>query len=93
MNDKPKPPPAPIPDPHLAPVIFVNQVAGAGHYQGVANFTFATAQFTPNDDGTVDNDVIISSRLRMDLACVQNLRDACNTILEQNLKPANGTTH
>ena len=93
MTDKPKTPAAPISDPHLVPVIFVNQVAGAGHCNGVANFTFVTAQFTPNDDATVDSDPIISARLRMDLACVQQLRDACDTILQQNLKPANGTTH
>jgi hypothetical protein len=93
MTDKPKTPPVPIPDPHLVPVIFVNALAGSGHCQGVANFTFVTARFTPNDDHTVDNDMIIASRLRMDLSCVQQLRDACNTILEQNLKPANGTTH
>lgn len=93
MTDTPKPPAAPIPEPHLVPVIFVNAVGGSGHCNGVANFTFVTAQFTPNDDGTWDADPIISSRLRMDLACVQQLRDACNTILEQNLKPANGTTH
>ena len=89
MTDKPKA----ATDPHHVLPVFVNQLAGSGQFNGVANFTFATAQFTPKDDGTVDPDLTISCRLRMDLACVQQLRDACDTILQQILKPANGTTH
>ena len=80
-------------DPHHVLPVFVNQLAGSGHLLGVANLTFATAQFTPRDDGTVDSDMVISCRLRMDLLGVQQLRDACDTILQQNLKPTNGTTH
>lgn len=90
MTDKPKAPT----DPYNIPVIFVNSVVGQGHLNSVANFTFATARWTPQDDGTVDPDMAISCRLRMDLLCVQQLRDACDTILQQNnIQPANGTTH
>jgi len=89
MTDKPKA----ASDPHHVLPVFVNQIAGSGHLMGVANITFSTAQFTPRDDGTVDSDMVISCRLRMDLTCVHQLRDACDTILQQNLKPSNGTTH
>jgi hypothetical protein len=89
VTDKPKAPT----DPWQVPVIFANTVAGSGHLNGVANFTFATARWTPQDDGTVAPDMAICARLRMDLIAVQQLRDACDTILQQNLKPANGTTH
>lgn len=89
MTDKPKA----ATDPHNVPVVFVNQLVTAGHSNGVANFTFVTARFTPGDGATVDDDYVISSRLRMDLACVQQLRDSCDVILQANLKPTNGTTH
>ena len=89
MTDKPKA----ATDPHNIAVTFVNQLVGSGHMNGVANFTFATAQWTPRDDGSIDPDMVISSRLRMDLGCVTQLRDACDVILQANLKPTNGTTH
>jgi hypothetical protein len=89
MTDKPKA----ATDPHHLLPVFVNQVVGSGHMNGVANITFAVAQFTPRGEGVVDPDPTINCRLRMDLFCVQQLRDACDVILEQNLKPAGGTTH
>lgn len=89
MTDKPKPPS----DPHHILPVFVNSVVGSGHLAGVANITFATLQFTPQGDGTVDADPAISCRLRMDYGCVKQLKDACEYLIADMLKPGNGTTH
>ena len=83
----------PITDPYRTPTVFVNQVAGSGHLNGVVNITFATAQFTPNDGGTVDPDLVISARLRMDLFCAQSLYEHLGKIIEQTLKQQNATSH
>lgn len=88
MTDKPKAPT----DPHHILPIFVNSVVGSGHLGSVANVTFATFQFTPSGGTTVDPDPVISCRLRMDLSCLEQLRDTCNDLLSK-LKPGNGTTH
>jgi len=77
----------PLTDPDSIPITFVNQVVGSGHLYGVVNLTFAVARFTPAADGKVDPDLVISSRLRMDLVCAQQLRDALDGILAQNAKP------
>lgn len=89
MTDKPKP----AADPHHGLPVFVNQVAGSGHLNGVANLTFATAQFTPQGGGMVDADLIISCRLRLDLSCVKQLKEACEYLIADMLKTSNGTTH
>lgn len=89
MTDQPKA----ATDPYRTPVVFVSQLVGGGHLNGVANFTFATSLFTPNEEGKIDPDFVITARLRMDMAAVLQLRDACDKILQENLKPANGTTH
>lgn len=89
MTDKPKS----ATDPHHILPTFVNSVVGSGHLGGVANITFATLQFTPMGDGTVDADPVISCRLRMDINCVKQLREACDYLLSEMLKPNNGTTH
>lgn len=80
-------------DPHAVPVVFINQLVGSGHLNGVVNITLAVAQFTPGVDNKIEPDLVIAARLRMDLFCAQQLRDALTAILEQALKPANGTTH
>jgi hypothetical protein len=67
-------------------VVFVNQVSGSGHLNGVANFTFSTARFTPVAD-KIEADIVIAARLRMDMVCVKQLRDACDTILAANTLP------
>lgn len=89
MSDKPKTPS----DPHHVLPTFVNMVTGSGHMTGVANITFATLQFTPQGDGTVDADPVISCRLRMDYNCVVQLKEACEYLIGEMLKPSNGTTH
>jgi hypothetical protein len=65
-----------ISDPHRFLPVFVNQVAGSGHLNGVVNLTFATAQFTPTQSGKVDPDLTISCRRRMDLYCAQERHSA-----------------
>lgn len=91
MTDKPKS--IPTTDPHHVLPTFVNSVVASGHFNGVANLTFAVAQFTPQGDGSIDTDLVINLRLRMDMLCVQQLRDTCESILQQNLAPSNGSTH
>lgn len=77
-----------ISDPDNVPVQFVNQVVGSGHLNGVLNITLATARFTPNNSAKVDIDLVIASRLRMDLFCATQLRDVLNGIIEQTKAPA-----
>lgn len=72
-----------ITDPHQVPVTFINQVAGSGFLNGVLNLTLATARFTPIGDA-VEPDLIVSSRLRMDLYCAQQLRDMLTEIIDKN---------
>ena len=55
--------------------------------------TFATALFTPNDKDTVDVDMVITSRLRMDMFCAQNLYEHLGKIIAQTLKQSNATSH
>lgn len=76
----------PIGDPYKTPTIFVNQVVGCGHLNGVVNITLATAQFTPNTDGGVDPDFVITARLRMDLFCASQVYEQLGKIIEQNIK-------
>ncbi len=82
-----------ISDPHSVPVVFANYLSNSGVLNNVVNVTLATAQFTVRDDGTIDPDLIVCSRLRMDLVCARALYDALKQILEQSIQPKNGTTH
>ena len=61
--------------------VFVNTVIGRGSLNGVCNLSFATFNFTPNDEGQVDIDPVISCRLRMDKMCATQLRDVMNELL------------
>jgi hypothetical protein len=60
---------------------FVNTVIGRGSLNGVINLSFSTFNFTPNDQGQVDIDPVISCRLRMDKVCATQLRDVMNELL------------
>lgn len=80
-----------VTDPNMVQVVFVNQVIGQGALNGVINITLGTAQFTPNDKGEIDVDMVISSRLRMDLVCATQLRDSLDAILKKTL-PEEGPT-
>jgi hypothetical protein len=58
------------------------------------NLTFATCNFTPQGDGTVQPDLVVTSRLRMDLFCAQALFEQLGKLIQQmSLPPANSTTH
>jgi len=74
-----------VTDPYQTPVIFVSQVVGTGFLNGVVNLTLATARFTPSG-GRVEPDLVVSSRLRMDLFCAQQLRNEIDRIILQNTK-------
>lgn len=80
-------PSLPVTDPDNVPVVFVSQVAGHGHLNGVINLTLATAKFTPRGE-KIDPDMQVTSRLRMDLFCAQELRDALDGLIRQNTKPS-----
>lgn len=78
-------PSLPVTDPDNVPVVFVNQVAGSGHLNGVINLTFATAKFTPHGDA-IDPDLQVTSRLRMDLFCAQDLVETLQALISTNTK-------
>jgi hypothetical protein len=82
-----------VSDPNEVQVVFCNQVVASGYFNAVANFTLAVARFSPRPDNTVDPDLVVCARLRMDLACAQQLHEQLGKILEQNLQPKNGTSH
>lgn len=77
--------PLPVTDPHRIPITFVNQVVGAGHLNGVINLTFAAALFTPTKNG-IEPDLIITSRLRMDMFCAEQLYAQLGAIIAKNTK-------
>ncbi len=72
-----------VTDPLNVPVVFVNQVLGQGHVNGVVNITFGTARFTPSGIGEIDIDMVVGSRLRMDMACARQLRDNLSALLDK----------
>jgi hypothetical protein len=91
MTDKPEP--LTITDPHNVPVTFVSELVGRGHLNGVVNLTFATARFTPDTlgpDGKIKADLVVTSRLRMDMYCVQALYLALGDIIQKNVVTAEG---
>lgn len=76
-----------ITDPNSVQVVFVNQVIGQGHINNVINLTFGTARFTPVDGKTVETDMVVSARLRMDVVCAQQLRDNLDSLLKSLALP------
>jgi hypothetical protein len=82
--------PLKITDPDNVPITFVNEVGNAGFLNGILNVTFTAARFTP--EGTqILPDMVIASRLRMDLQCAQQLHTMIGQIIENNTKkPAAG---
>lgn len=82
MTDK-KPELLRITDPHMVPITFVNQVVAAGHLAGVVNMTLGVARFSPTDAGEIDTDMIVASRLRMDMVCAMQMRDQLDRIITQ----------
>lgn len=63
-------------------VVFVNTVVGRGVLNGIVNLSFGTLLFTPSDDGkTIDPDLVVSARLRMDKLCAQQLHETLGELL------------
>lgn len=79
-----------ITDPHRVPVTFVSGVLNQGIVNGVINVTLGTLNFTPSAT-EVTPDMVIASRLRMDLVCAAQLRDALDSLL--TAAPADQKTH
>ena len=87
MSDETPDKPIQVTDPHKTPTVFVNQLTSSGVLNGVASVTFATAIWMPNDKGAFDVELAVTARLRMDLLCLTQLRDACDVLLAQAEKP------
>lgn len=73
-------------------IIFANNVLGIGFYSGNFNVTLGVALFTPTEDGkSVNTDLAISARLRLDEPCARQLAALLNerlrTIDEQRSAP------
>lgn len=62
-------------------VTFVNAVLGRGILNGVVNVQFGTWMFAGKEDGTVDPEMAVSCRLRMDMDCAKALRDNLTELL------------
>lgn len=62
-------------------VTFVNVVLGRGILNGVVNVQLGTWMFAGKEDGSVDPDVAVSCRLRMDVTCAKALRDQLTELL------------
>ena len=97
MTDDTKAKTYPVSDPHRVPISFVNQLVGSGHLNGVVNLTFAAAMFTPPEVGDtaspIPPDLVITSRLRMDFVCAQQVYEQLGRMLAQALKQQNATSH
>ena len=72
-----------ITDPNNEPVVFVNELVGRGHLNGVVNLTFATARFTPIA-GEIAPDLVITARLRMDMACLRRTYMVLGELISMN---------
>ena len=76
-----------ITDPDNVAITFVNEVGNVGFLNGILNVTFTAARFTPNNtpDGIqIAPDIVVASRLRMDLQCAQQLHTMIGSIIEAN---------
>jgi hypothetical protein len=78
-----------------AGVVFSNVVLGRGIVNYVVNITLAVNQWTPevarDEKGNiigmrVTDDLVVSSRLRLDLPCARQLRDSLIDLLDQHDK-------
>lgn len=63
--------------------VFVNRVLGTGVMHGVINITLGTFNFTPSrDESRIENDLVVSCRLRLDIAAAAQLREAIDKAFE-----------
>lgn len=66
-------------------VTFVNGLLGRGVFNGNVNLTFGTYLFTPQGDETslsIDPDMVVSARLRMDIAAARQLYASLGELLD-----------
>ena len=62
--------------------VFVTRVMGSGHLNGVINVTLGTYNFTPSRSADrIEPDLVVSCRLRLDIAAATELRDAIDKAL------------
>lgn len=64
-------------------VTFVNTVVNRGIFNDIVNLNLGVFNFTPAEDNTIDFDPVINCRLRMDMACAEQLRNTLDTLLQQ----------
>jgi hypothetical protein len=69
-------------------VTFINTVLGAGRLNGVVNVQLGTALFSLVDEGKIDNDVVVSCRLRMDIQCATLLRNTLDSVINNMNAPS-----
>lgn len=62
-------------------ITYVNTVIGRGVLNSVVNLTLGTFNFTPTAEGTIDPDLVVAARLRMDLVCARNLHSVLGELL------------
>lgn len=62
-------------------ITFVNAVLGKGILNGIVNIQLGACNFDIQDDGTVNRDLSVCCRLRMDAYCAVQLRDAITDLL------------
>lgn len=72
-----------VSDPGNVPITFAHLLVAAGSCNGIVNLTLAAARFSPTEAGTIDNDVIVAARLRIDMTCAVHLRAELDRIIGQ----------
>ena len=78
--------PSNIKDPKDAPLTLVNAIEVSGHANGIVNILFSRAVFIPNIE-KVTAEKVYPLDLRFDLFCAQQLRDALDQILKEQVTP------
>lgn len=62
-------------------ITFANVVISRGILDHVVNVTLGAFQFTPTNEGKIDNDLVVTSRLRLSKGCAKQLRDCLDDLL------------
>ncbi len=94
MTEKPKQEFPTVADPDGVPVTFVDHIAATGQFAGVVSISFAVARGLPKTDGTVDADLVMVARHRLNMVTAMQLRDLLGNLIAQaetNMKQALGT--
>jgi hypothetical protein len=63
-------------------ITFANMVVVRGVFNNVINITLGAYQFSPSEDGaTIENDLVVTARLRLDKGCAKMLHEALGGLL------------